>query len=1233
MLANPGDELEVVGGALSGGIIVRAQVETNSLELPERLTKTSIVRVTECVGDRILYELVEGQGPKCGWVSLHFKGKQLLVHAPKNEGVNVLITDLEPEEEFHLETVPHEMSTSSEGLLKNETLSDSTQDLDDDDRYDLHNRISTPDTVGTNKELADEEEEEEEEQEEEAEEEEEGEEEDEEEEEEETTFCCISPKHEECMTERKVLDEKSKDKTWKAEEKLMLLPHVSLTDGLSCLVLDEDANCIKVMPTEDPEASINLEYLSIALKARYEYNCEPCFSCEPAEDTTVGTNSAEWLQVACFEPAWLAETSAGDVLLKANSHFKDMLTGNCEQPVSGMQSCMEYAEESRVGTEWLARSWFVVRHAEVRIAENNALIPDVGMAVEVREQVVGENGLIETPTTSSTHPLLRYAAEFTRNFDLIAETDRTMYDLQEVAKAVVLARYLLERCVLIGESWLPTVEMPTSQREFSAASCGTVDLIKNSIYGGVKFRLEQFQLGAQEAPNVSFTGMQSSPFLGCMGLAGMPSRRRRPSALIGIVQGVLAPAAASTTVPGTTRGRLRPVGVTGIVQDGLQGYRQQAMTQLTSLRRAVSPTARAPRSMVTATTAPSGSVVFGRLRPSAAIGAMQTGVCIGRLRPSAALRSNISPSAVFGSMVSDVSETASSPVDVVDDQIIGVQMGRLRPPAFLGQVGASIRFSTEQQASFSGLSRVAPPRLLMRVSSSAASNLRSAASGSAVVPDPSVHAFPAGIKTHALRPSAAIGAMQIGSLGPMHRQRAVKHITGLARSTSSEPPSSDSSAFLLSGIARSESPMARTPVSLGRARSAATIGGVPSLIPAGPFKPASTLSDMARAEADPGTSEGRARPSAAIRAMLVGSPITTDHSLAAVGRMRAIPASYALPTRAGTGHGPINDSLTTTVSAFTTSEASFRLRPSAAVGAVQAGVPLMSRFRAGVSLKGLQLQPSMVALSGMARVGESAAPSTAMAFTQAFGTALSTSSISLQRIRPAGAISAVQREASTGPVRRSALRQLIGTARSVPAAAGHSTIEETDAAVALPPSLRTSISRDYSLSAARSSGLSAGQSRPLRTLSAHVSPSALIGTMRAGDGDGQPPATVEEAELHTGAATEQRARGRGVMRLAGLARSVSPVASPLESVQPRLARSASPIARGPFSIRHLRQARVPRGALPRVGPVARPPQPLVTRVFGQHGAPRTMETLPLRPASPRFRMRPTAMLSRRDPAS
>merc|ERR1740130_669631 len=55
--------------------------------------------------------------------------------------------------------------------------------------------------------------------------------------------------------------------------------------------------------------------------------------------------------------------------------------------------------------------------------------------------------------TRPDHPMVKYAEGFTQNFDLIAERKSVIYHLRELAKASVLAKYLLDSHAQLEETW------------------------------------------------------------------------------------------------------------------------------------------------------------------------------------------------------------------------------------------------------------------------------------------------------------------------------------------------------------------------------------------------------------------------------------------------------------------------------------------------------------------------------------------------------------------------------------------------------------------------------------------------------------------------------------------------------------------------------------------------------------------------------------------------------------
>jgi hypothetical protein len=70
---------EVVGGASTGGLIVRTGKGTDTDQCPDRLLLGSVVEEVQLLGGRLNYKLNTGYGPQTGWVSTTLKGKDLLV--------------------------------------------------------------------------------------------------------------------------------------------------------------------------------------------------------------------------------------------------------------------------------------------------------------------------------------------------------------------------------------------------------------------------------------------------------------------------------------------------------------------------------------------------------------------------------------------------------------------------------------------------------------------------------------------------------------------------------------------------------------------------------------------------------------------------------------------------------------------------------------------------------------------------------------------------------------------------------------------------------------------------------------------------------------------------------------------------------------------------------------------------------------------------------------------------
>jgi len=240
----------------------------------------------------------------------------------------------------------------------------------------------------------------------------------------------------------------------------------SVPQGMCCLVLDRESKTVRIAPTMEPAASVNLPYLAMALQVRLKEGKEPWFSLDPVDSARAKElthydpklNPEKTMQVKRFEPAWLAGTRLGEAMFQADYHLKELSMGEYEQPVLGMKSCHDFAETDGLDKEWSAREWFVINQAQVQISDDDVLLPFVKMGVEAREQIRGEHGLEDARITRPDHPMVKYAEDFTENFDLIAERKSVVFHLREVAKATVMAKYLIDARVNLDDCWFNMAE-------------------------------------------------------------------------------------------------------------------------------------------------------------------------------------------------------------------------------------------------------------------------------------------------------------------------------------------------------------------------------------------------------------------------------------------------------------------------------------------------------------------------------------------------------------------------------------------------------------------------------------------------------------------------------------------------------------------------------------------------------------------------------------------------------
>lgn len=353
---------------------------------------------------------------------------------------------------------------------------------------------------------------------------------------------------------------------------LASLSQQKVRHGMVAIAIAQDENGrerLAVVPTACPGAAVHLDYLSVALKVRLEEGREPTFSLDAVDAKLKHT-----MQIKRFEPHWLKSTAVGDVLFESDYHLKELSLGEYSQPVVGMKSCFDHSETESFDTEWAAREWFIVRKAEVQVSQDGVLIPWCKMGVEARETVVNEKGRMEDrKVTRPEHPLVKYAEDFTKNFDLIAERKSVVFHLREFAKAAILAKYLHHSQADLEPIWLELygefeddrclLEVPQIWNERNKAKIcvrdGTIvpdaDDRSWAVYGGVELGLARHRLVPPTASGAIMArrGFVTAPRLGFQARRGglIPPRGFTvPSSAVSARKGLIQPAAAISARPG-----------------------------------------------------------------------------------------------------------------------------------------------------------------------------------------------------------------------------------------------------------------------------------------------------------------------------------------------------------------------------------------------------------------------------------------------------------------------------------------------------------------------------------------------------------------------------------------------------------------------------------------------------------------------------------------------------------
>mmetsp|Transcript_11154 Transcript_11154/g.25333 ORF Transcript_11154/g.25333 Transcript_11154/m.25333 type:complete len:668 (-) Transcript_11154:37-2040(-) len=185
------------------------------------------------------------------------------------------------------------------------------------------------------------------------------------------------------------------------------------------------------------DASVNVSYLATALRILTSHGREPQFSLDPTDPHNISGD----LQVKRFYPSWLASTVVGEVLFQADYALKQICLGDMQLP--GLPNALD-GWNFNEGQEVAARQWFVIRKGWVTVSRDGAIVPHCEMGVEARRLVPGSKGYEDAAYTDPSEPMVRMAAAISEGFTWVAEQLPVVGELLSLAKALVLARFLLE---------------------------------------------------------------------------------------------------------------------------------------------------------------------------------------------------------------------------------------------------------------------------------------------------------------------------------------------------------------------------------------------------------------------------------------------------------------------------------------------------------------------------------------------------------------------------------------------------------------------------------------------------------------------------------------------------------------------------------------------------------------------------------------------------------------------
>lgn len=207
----------------------------------------------------------------------------------------------------------------------------------------------------------------------------------------------------------------------------------------------------------NPMAALNVSYLASALQILRHCQHEAAFSLDAKDPHNLAGNSL----VKRFHPSWLASTVFGEVLFQADYALKEICFGEHAEALPWLHNVFdEIGHELHNGEEASARQWFTLRRTLVVISADGLVVPNVEMGVETRRLVKGRNGYEDAPYTAPDDPMVKQAALVSARFYEVAAHLPVVSELHAVARAMVAARFLLERGCQCDVSVLEQYESP-----------------------------------------------------------------------------------------------------------------------------------------------------------------------------------------------------------------------------------------------------------------------------------------------------------------------------------------------------------------------------------------------------------------------------------------------------------------------------------------------------------------------------------------------------------------------------------------------------------------------------------------------------------------------------------------------------------------------------------------------------------------------------------------------------